>query len=61
VNYRMPESFSAFCSIVSLTAAKTRRMFEVSVACVRLRWLVRGNGCKIERHLTEDIGLGVHD
>jgi hypothetical protein len=57
----MPESFSAFCSIVSLTAAKTRRMFEVSVACVRLRWLVRGNGCKIERHLTEDIGLGVHD
>ena len=38
--YRMPESLSAFCSIVSLTAAKTSRMFDVSVACVRLRWLV---------------------
>ena len=36
-DYRMPESFSAFCSIVSLTAAKTSRIFEVSVACVRLR------------------------
>lgn len=35
-NYRMPESFSAFCSIVSLTAANTRRMFVVSVACVKL-------------------------
>lgn len=35
-DYRMPESLSAFCSIVSFTAAKTRRMFEVSVACVRL-------------------------
>ena len=34
--YRIPESFRAFCSIVSLTAAKTRRMLEVSVACVRL-------------------------
>lgn len=33
--YRMPESLRAFCSIVSLTAAKTSRMFEVSVACVR--------------------------
>jgi hypothetical protein len=32
----MPESFSAFCSIVSLTAAKTSRMLDVSVACVRL-------------------------
>lgn len=32
----MPESFSAFCKIVSLTAAKTKRIFEVSVACVRL-------------------------
>lgn len=35
----MPESLSAFCNIVSLTAAKTRRMFDVSVACVRLRRL----------------------
>jgi len=32
----MPESFRAFCKIVSLTAAKTSRMFDVSVACVRL-------------------------
>ena len=35
----MPESFNAFCNIVSLTAAKTSRMLDVSVACVRL---VRG-------------------
>lgn len=35
-DYRIPESFNAFCSIVSLTAAKTSRTFEVSVACVRL-------------------------
>lgn len=34
--YRMPESFRAFCRIVSLTAANTSRMFVVSVACVRL-------------------------
>lgn len=32
----MPESFSAFCNMVSFTAAKTSRMFEVSVACVKL-------------------------
>jgi hypothetical protein len=37
--YNMPESFRAFCSIVSLTAAKTSRMLEVSVACVRLAGL----------------------
>ena len=34
--YNMPESFKAFCKIVSLTAAKTSLMLEVSVACVRL-------------------------
>lgn len=34
--YNIPESFKAFCSIVSLTAAKTSRILEVSVACVRL-------------------------
>lgn len=34
--YRIPESLSALLSIVSLTAAKTSRMFDVSVACVRL-------------------------
>lgn len=30
--HKMPESFKAFCNIVSLTAAKTSRMFVVSVA-----------------------------
>jgi hypothetical protein len=42
-DYRIPESFNAFCSIVSLTAAKTSRMFEVSVACVRL---MGGSACE---------------
>ena len=37
--HKIPESFSAFCRIVSLTAAKTRRMFDVSVAWVRLEWV----------------------
>ena len=36
LNHNIPESFSAFCNIVSFTAAKTSRMFVVSVACVRL-------------------------
>jgi hypothetical protein len=35
-DHNMPESLSAFCRIVSLTAAKTSRMFDVSVACVKL-------------------------
>ena len=35
-DHRMPESFRAFCRMVSLTAAKTRRMLVVSVAWVRL-------------------------
>lgn len=30
--HRMPESFKAFCKMVSLTAANTNRMFVVSVA-----------------------------
>jgi len=34
--HRIPEAFSAFCIIVSFTAANTSRIFEVSVACVRL-------------------------
>ena len=34
--HKMPESASALWSMVSLTAAKTSRMFDVSVACVRL-------------------------
>jgi hypothetical protein len=33
--YRMPESFKAFCNIVSFTAANTSRIFVVSVACVK--------------------------
>jgi hypothetical protein len=40
-DYRIPESLRAFCSIVSLTAAKTSLIFDVSVACVRLVLLVR--------------------
>jgi hypothetical protein len=54
-DYRIPESFSAFCSIVSLTAAKTRRMFEVSVACVRLEVLVMDLGKRAKGPHTEDI------
>jgi hypothetical protein len=34
--HSIPESFRAFCSIVSFTAAKTNLMLVVSVACVRL-------------------------
>ena len=36
ISHSIPESASALWRIVSFTAAKTRRMFEVSVACVRL-------------------------
>lgn len=36
VNHKMPESFNAFCNIVSFTAAKTSLILDVSVACVRL-------------------------
>jgi hypothetical protein len=35
-SYRTPASRRAFWRIVSFTAAKTRRMFPVSVACVKL-------------------------
>ena len=34
--YRIPESLSAFCNIVSFTAANTSRILLVSVACVKL-------------------------
>jgi len=34
-DHKMPESLRAFCSMVSLTAANTNRIFEVSVACVK--------------------------
>jgi hypothetical protein len=51
----MPESFSAFCRMVSFTAAKTRRIFEVSVACVRLLYISIGNADGVHILLTEDI------
>lgn len=35
--HRIPESFNAFCKMVSLTAAKTNRILVVSVAWVRLQ------------------------
>ena len=35
--YRTPASLRAFCRIVSFTAAKTRRILLVSVACVKLQ------------------------
>lgn len=35
--YKMPVSSSEFFSIVLATAAKTNRMFDVSVACVMLQ------------------------
>lgn len=34
--HNMPVSANALCNIVSFTAAKTNRMFDVSVAWVRL-------------------------
>lgn len=36
LHHRIPESLSALFSMVSFTAANTSRMFEVSVACVKL-------------------------
>jgi hypothetical protein len=35
--YNIPESFKAFCNIVSLIAANTSRILDVSVACVKLK------------------------
>lgn len=46
----MPESFSALLRIVSLTAAKTSRMFDVSVACVRLAIVSRFVLLKVRSH-----------
>ena len=37
----MPVSSSEFLIIVFATAAKTSRMFDVSVACVMLQWIIR--------------------
>lgn len=50
----MPESLSAFCNIVSFTAANTSRIFEVSVACVRLRRSV-----SIQHRVRARVGLTV--
>ena len=38
--HNIPESASALWRIVSFTAAKTSRMLDVSVACVRLEGVV---------------------
>ena len=57
-SHSMPESFNAFCRIVSFTAANTNRMFPVSVACVRLEdderldWLVT---CGRDLKIKEDV------
>jgi hypothetical protein len=56
----MPESFNAFCKMVSLTAAKTSRIFDVSVACVRLGQSVTSR-IVVDWGLTEDRGLNVLD
>jgi hypothetical protein len=52
----MPESLRALFRIVSFTAAKTSRIFDVSVACVRLavlcQFTVTGN--KKERKKGKD-------
>jgi hypothetical protein len=60
-SYRMPESFNAFCNIVSFTAAKTNRIFEVSVACVRLRTVSMESNSLWRGMLTEGINLDVLD
>lgn len=39
--YKIPVSSSEFLIIVLATAAKTSRMFDVSVACVMLQWSIR--------------------
>lgn len=52
VNFRahkIPESLRAFWRIVSFTAANTSRIFDVSVACVRLfRLALLGSNKAIE-------------
>jgi hypothetical protein len=50
---RMPESLSALFNIVSFTAANTSRIFDVSVACVRLaevRAFSPKTGHRLETH-----------
>ena len=52
-DHRMPESFRAFCKMVSLTAAKTSRMLVVSVAWVRLKGRIssRHSGDPVTKNL----------
>jgi len=50
--HSMPESAKALWRMVSLTAAKTSRMFEVSVACVRL-WGERGGVSRALCHVPQ--------
>jgi hypothetical protein len=61
--YRMPESFNAFCSIVSFTAANTSRIFVVSVACVKLNSdiTIRNAICEVVAPLTGGIHSVVPD
>ena len=52
--YRTPASLRAFCRIVSFTAAKTRRILLVSVACVKLQISIqneRDNVLWIHHHI----------
>jgi len=58
----MPESFSAFWRMVSLTAANTSRMFDVSVAWVRLAGLAIGRlGAKSNCLLRIQVQVGAVD
>lgn len=54
--HRMPESARALCRMVSLTAAKTRRMLDVSVAWVRLD----GVSFRCDVFLESDLGFTIH-
>ena len=52
--YRTPASLRAFWRIVSFTAAKTRRILLVSVACVKLQISIqkeRDNVLWIHHHI----------
>lgn len=60
-HHNIPESLSAFCRIVSLTAAKTSRMFVVSVAWVRLSVVSLALAARHDQGHTGDKGLGVLD
>lgn len=60
-DYKIPESLSAFESIVSLTAANTSRIFVVSVACVKLKGnYISKSQIGDRRYRTEGIHLISH-